>query len=67
MPTDLNGNYSLPPAYLAATGTAIQIGQHNPPLEDIFRHVANQGMGLDQGRSGKLGDDAIEALSGGVR
>ena len=53
---------------LIKRGVAVEsFAPANPPLEDIFRHVANQGMGLDQGRSGKLGDDAIEALSGGVR
>jgi microcystin-dependent protein len=30
-----NGVYSLPPGYLAVTGTVIQASQHNPPLEDI--------------------------------
>lgn len=30
-----NGVYSLPPGYLAVTGTTIQASQHNPPLEDI--------------------------------
>lgn len=27
--------YTLPPGYLAVTGTTIQPSQHNPPLEDI--------------------------------
>jgi microcystin-dependent protein len=35
MPTDNNGNYSLPSGYLAVDGTTIQASQHNPPLEDI--------------------------------
>jgi microcystin-dependent protein len=30
-----NGVYSLPPGYLAVTGSVIQASQHNPPLEDI--------------------------------
>jgi hypothetical protein len=30
-----NGVYSLPPGYLAVTGSTIQASQHNPPLEDI--------------------------------
>ncbi len=34
MPSAL-GVYSLPPGYLAVTGTTIQASQHNPPLEDI--------------------------------
>ncbi len=53
---------------LIAAGVAVESFQGaNPPLEDIFRQVADAGMGLDQGRSGKLGDDAIASLSGGVR
>lgn len=35
MPTDSNGNYSLPNGYLAIDGATIQPSQHNPPLEDI--------------------------------
>ncbi|MBB5051116.1 hypothetical protein HNQ36_001070 [Afipia massiliensis] len=35
MPSDSNGNYSLPPGYLAEVGETIQPSQHNPPLEDI--------------------------------
>src|ERR1700721_2284209 len=30
-----SGVYSLPPGYLAVTGSTIQASQHNPPLEDI--------------------------------
>jgi microcystin-dependent protein len=30
-----NGVYSLPPGYLAVTGSVIHASQHNPPLEDI--------------------------------
>ena len=30
-----NGVYSLPPGYLAVTGSTILASQHNPPLEDI--------------------------------
>jgi microcystin-dependent protein len=30
-----NGVYSLPPGYLAATGTTIQVSQHNPIFEDV--------------------------------
>jgi ABC-2 type transport system ATP-binding protein len=53
---------------LIGRGVAVDSFQPaHPPLEDIFRHVAEAGTGLDQGRSGALGDDAIEALSGGVR
>lgn len=35
MPVDSNGNYSLPPGYLAVTGQTILASQHNPPLQDI--------------------------------
>lgn len=35
MPSDSNGNYSLPAGYLAVTGQTIQASQHNPPLEDL--------------------------------
>ncbi|NEW95497.1 phage tail protein [Rhodopseudomonas sp. BR0G17] len=35
MPTDANGNYALPPGYLAITGTPILPSQHNPALEDL--------------------------------
>lgn len=35
MPSDANGNYSLPNGYLAITGTTVQPSQHNPPLEDL--------------------------------
>lgn len=35
MPTDVNGNYSLPAGYLATTGEDIVVTQHNPPFEDV--------------------------------
>lgn len=35
MPTDSNGNYSLPAGYEAVTGETIEAAQHNEPLEDI--------------------------------
>ena len=35
LPFDSNGNYSLPPGYLAVPGQTILATQHNPPLEDI--------------------------------
>lgn len=35
MPRDSNGNYSLPPGYIAVTGQTVQASQHNPPLEDL--------------------------------
>lgn len=35
MPRDSNGNYTLPPGYLAVTGQDILASQHNPPLEDL--------------------------------
>src|SRR5258708_39033583 len=30
-----NGVYSLPPGYLAVTGSTILASQHNPPFEDV--------------------------------
>lgn len=35
MPYDTNGNYSLPPIYIAISGTTINPAQHNTPLEDV--------------------------------
>lgn len=35
MPSDSNGVYSLPPAYLVRNGDLIVPGQHNPVFEDI--------------------------------
>ena len=35
IPVDSNGNYSLPPGYLAVPGQTILATQHNPSLEDI--------------------------------
>jgi hypothetical protein len=35
-----NGVYSLPPGYLAATGTTIQVSQHNPIFEAAGSPVA---------------------------
>lgn len=35
MPRDSNGNYSLPPVYVAVTGETITANQHNTPLVDI--------------------------------
>jgi ABC-2 type transport system ATP-binding protein len=37
-----------------------------PPLEDIFVHVVNAGVGLDQGRSGPPTSDPV-AVPGGAR
>lgn len=42
MPTDNNGNYSLPSGYLAIDGTTIQASQHNPPLEDIAEALSSR-------------------------
>lgn len=35
MPTDANGNYSLPASYFVENGNTILPVQHNPPLEDL--------------------------------
>lgn len=40
MPSDINGNYSLPSGYLAVEGETIQPSQHNPPLEDLAAAVS---------------------------
>lgn len=37
MPRDQNGNYSLPPIYVAVTGQTVMAEQHNIPLQDIAR------------------------------
>ena len=49
----------------AASGKTFAVRE--PSTGKVLCHVAEAGTGLDQGRSGKLGDDAIEALSGGGR
>ena len=38
-----------------------------PPLEDIFIRVVNEGLGLDHGRSGPMLADDADALLGGAR
>lgn len=40
MPSDANGNYSLPDGYLAVTGDTILASQHNPPLEDLAQSMS---------------------------
>ena len=40
MPSDANGNYSLPDGYLAITGNTILASQHNPPLEDLAESMS---------------------------
>lgn len=42
MPTDANGNYSLPDTYRATTGQTIQVSQHNPPLEDLAQAMSGR-------------------------
>lgn len=42
MPSDSNGNYSLPPGYLATTGDPILASQHNPPLEDLASSMSQR-------------------------
>jgi microcystin-dependent protein len=62
LPSDANGNYSLPGGYLAVTGETILASQHNPPLEDLA-----SSMSLRLMRSGaaamtgplKLADGAV--------
>lgn len=52
MPTDPNGNYTLPPSYYAEAGQTIRTEQHNPPFEDVATGLSNR---LDrQGRGSML-------------
>lgn len=44
MPSDSNGNYSLPDGYLAETGQTILASQHNPPLEDLAESMTQRVM-----------------------
>jgi len=44
MPSDANGNYSLPDGYLAVTGTTVLASQHNPPLEDLAESMSQRVM-----------------------
>lgn len=39
MPRDSQGNYSLPPVYLAVTGQTVLAEQHNTPLTDIAASI----------------------------
>lgn len=41
MPRDANGNYSLPPIYLAVDGQEALSSQHNAPLEDIAQALTS--------------------------
>lgn len=69
MPTDANGNYSLPPGYQAVTGQTIQPSQHNPPLEDIAEaltgRMARNGSTVMTGPL-QMGANRITGLSPGV-
>jgi microcystin-dependent protein len=44
LPSDANGNYSLPDGYLAVTGETILASQHNPPLEDLAESMSQRLM-----------------------
>ncbi len=44
MPSDANGNYSLPDGYLAVTGQTVLASQHNPPLEDLASSMSQRVM-----------------------
>jgi len=44
MPSDANGNYSLPDGYLAVTGATVLASQHNPPLEDLAESMSQRVM-----------------------
>lgn len=54
MPSDSQGNYSLPPGYLAVTGQTVLASQHNPPLEDLGTSMSSRYM--RDGRTPMLGN-----------
>jgi microcystin-dependent protein len=51
-----NGVYSLPPGYLAVTGTTILASQHNPPLEDVAAAL-----------TARLSRDGTAAMTGSIQ
>lgn len=66
MPSDANGNYSLPSGYLAETGQTIQASQHNPPLEDLGSSMSQRLMrsGVAPMTGAFKAADGTEALPG---
>lgn len=68
MPVDSNGNYSLPPGYLAVPGQTILATQHNPSLEDIAaalsQVVYRSGVGPFSGNQSMAGFRITNAAEG---
>lgn len=56
MPRDSNGNYTLPPIYLAETGEIITATQHNTPLQDVASALTNS---LARNGSGPMTGDLL--------
>lgn len=44
MPSDIAGNYTLPPGYLAVAGTTILTTQHNPIFQDVAQGLTDRIM-----------------------
>ena len=44
MPSDSNGNYSLPGSYFVSNGDTVLPVQHNPPFEDVGQALTNRIM-----------------------
>lgn len=73
MPTDSNGNYSLPEGYRAIQGETIQPNQHNPPLEDLEDAMTARVMrsgntpftGPQKFIDGTVGASGIQFMGGG--
>lgn len=51
-----SGVYTLPPGYLAVTGSTIQASQHNPPFEDVAAAL-----------TGRLSRDGSAAMTGAIK
>lgn len=54
MPSDSNGNYSLPASYFVQNGDTVLPVQHNPPFEDVASGLTNRIM--KDGRTVWTGD-----------
>jgi microcystin-dependent protein len=53
---DSNGVYSLPPGFLAVTGTTIQVSQHNPTFQDVAAAL-----------TARLSRDGTAAMTGSIQ
>lgn len=69
MPRDSQGNYTLPPGTLVATGDTILVSQHNPAMADLQQAVGNS---LDRNGAGamraplQMGGNPIKNIAPGV-